>query len=79
MMIEETLTPLSAIDRGRIRASLVRQSGEAENIQRECPTELQKMLLLNVKAEIQLLDDTRGGLVRWLEQRIGNELGFAVW
>ena len=79
MATEETLMPLSAIDRGRIRASLVRQSGDTENVQRECPTELQNMLLLNVKAEIQLLDDRPGGLVRWLEQWIGNELEFAVW
>jgi hypothetical protein len=36
------------------------------------------MLMLNVKAEIQLLDDRPAGLVQWLEQRIRKELGFAV-
>jgi meiotic recombination protein SPO11 len=35
--------------------------------------ELQKMLMLNVKAEMQVLDELPGGLVSWLS----NELGYA--
>jgi meiotic recombination protein SPO11 len=77
-MADETLMPLTAIDRERIRAMLARQSGETENLQRESFSELQRMLILNIKAEIQLLEDRPGGLVWWLEQRIGKELRFAV-
>jgi meiotic recombination protein SPO11 len=77
-MADETLMPLTAIDRERIRAMLARQSGETENLQRESFSELQRMLILNIKAEIQLLEDRPGGLVWWLEQRVGKELGFAV-
>jgi hypothetical protein len=36
------------------------------------------MLVLNLKAEIQLLDDRSGGLVDWLEDRIWKELASAA-
>ncbi len=32
--------------------------------------ELQVMLMLNVKAEIQLMSERAGGLERWLEKRL---------
>jgi hypothetical protein len=49
-----------------------------QNVQHECSTDLQNMLMVNVKAEIQVLDGRPAGLVQWLEQRIRKELGFAV-
>lgn len=36
--------------------------------------ELQVMLMLNVKAEIQLLSGREGGLERWLEERLQESL-----
>jgi meiotic recombination protein SPO11 len=33
--------------------------------------ELQKMLMLNIKAEMQILDELPGGLVSWLSRRLG--------
>ena len=33
--------------------------------------ELQKMLMLNIKAEMQILDEALGGLVSWLSQELG--------
>lgn len=71
---DEPLMPLTTIDRKRIRTMLARQSQNADTAQQECFMELQKMLLLNVKAEIQLLDDRPGSLVYWLERRIWRKL-----
>lgn len=74
---DDTLMLLSLVDRGRIRAVLRRQTDEADVVLRECSSELRKMLMLNVKAEIQLLDDRPGGLLGWLERKIWHELAFA--
>ncbi len=68
------LLPLSPVDRERIRAMLARQVADADVVQRQCFSELQKMLVLNVKAEIQILDERPGGLVQWLEGKIWKEL-----
>jgi meiotic recombination protein SPO11 len=37
--------------------------------------ELQKMLMCNVKAEMQILDELPGGLVSWLNHKLGQERG----
>jgi len=71
---DEPLLPLTLVDRDRITAMLTRQVADADTVQQQCFAELQKMLVLNVKAEIQLLDDRPGGLVHWLEERIWKEL-----
>jgi meiotic recombination protein SPO11 len=76
-MTREPLLPLTLIDRARIRAMLARQSSDADTFQQQCFSELQKMLALNVKAEIQTLDDRQGGLVQWLEERIWRDLASA--
>lgn len=78
-MTEEPLLPLTLIDRERIRAMLARQSSDADLVQQQVLSELQKMLVLDVKAEMQLLDDRPGGLVQWLEERIWRELVPAAW
>lgn len=36
--------------------------------------ELRRMLMLNRKAEIQILDERRGGLENWLTARLSDEL-----
>jgi meiotic recombination protein SPO11 len=36
--------------------------------------ELQKMLMLNIKAEMQVLENLPGGIALWLEQQIGTQL-----
>lgn len=68
------LLPLSPVDRERIRATLARQVDGGDAVQQQCFSELQKMLVLNVKAEIQILDERPGGLVQWLERKVWNEL-----
>jgi meiotic recombination protein SPO11 len=68
------LLPLTLTDRERIRGILARQSSDADSVQQQCFLELQKMLVLNVKAEIQLLDDRPGGIGHWLEERIWNDM-----
>ena len=54
-------------------AALVEEIPDA--VQEESIAELQRMLQLNVKAEMQILDErSRGGLVDWLDARIGQHL-----
>jgi meiotic recombination protein SPO11 len=77
-LTDEPLLPLTLIDRERIRAMLARQSNDADSVEQQCFLELQKMLVLNVKAETQILDDRPGGLVQWLEERIWRELASAA-
>ena len=77
-MADEPLLPLTLIDREWIRAMLARQSTGLDNVQQQCRSELQEMLVLNLKAEVQLLDDRPGGLVDWLEERIWKELASAA-
>ena len=77
-MADEPLLPLTLIDREWIRAMLARQSTSLDNVQQQCRSELQEMLVLNLKAEIQLSDDRPGGLVDWLEDRIWEELASAA-
>ena len=74
---DEPVMQLTVIDRERIRAMLARYSSDGDSVQQQCFSDLQKMLLLNVKAEIQLLDDRPGGLVQWLEERIWRGLASA--
>ena len=76
--VDEPLQPLTPIDRERIRQMLARQSSDADDVQQQCCSELQKMLVLNFKAEIQILNETPGGLEQWLENRIWKELTYAA-
>ena len=57
---------------------LARQGTGLDNVQQQCRSELQEMLVRNLKTEIQLLDDRPGGLVDWLEDRIWKELASAA-
>ena len=57
---------------------LARQGTGLDNVQQQYRSELQEMLIRNLKTEIQLLDDRPGGLVDWLEDRIWKELASAA-
>jgi hypothetical protein len=56
-MANEPPLPLTLIDREWICAKLARQSTDLDNVQQQCRSELQEMLVQNLKAEIRLLDD----------------------
>jgi DNA topoisomerase VI subunit A len=56
-MANEPLLPLTLIDREWICAKLARQSTDLDNVQQQCRSKLQQMLVQNLKAEIRLLDD----------------------
>jgi meiotic recombination protein SPO11 len=43
-----------------------------------CRRELQTMLMLNMKAEMQVLDDLPGGLATWLSTELGARQGSGV-
>lgn len=79
----ETVLHLSQRDRNKAIAmlrSLERQSEDGINI--KCQVELQKMLMQNIKAEIQILDDRIGGLDGWLDQKLKlavNERKSLLW
>jgi len=46
------------------------ESGTVLPCLQECIVELQRMLVLNRKAEIQVLDEKEGGLEKWLTHRL---------
>jgi meiotic recombination protein SPO11 len=67
---------LNARDRDKARAMLARREdfiGDA--LQDHCFVELRRMLILNMKAEIQILDLNPGGVAGWVENRLCKELG----
>jgi meiotic recombination protein SPO11 len=77
---DEAVLKLTARDRRKAAAMLERLGGEAEagGVDEQCKIELQKMLMLNIKAEIQILEDRCGGLQGWLERRIKKQLSRSI-
>jgi meiotic recombination protein SPO11 len=77
---DEAVLKLTARDRRKAVAMLERLSGEAEAgvVGEQCRIELQKMLVLNVKAEIQILEDRPGGVHGWLDRKIRKQLSRTV-
>ncbi len=72
---DESVLKLTARDRKKAVAMLGRLNWESEaGVDEQCRIELQKMLVLNIKAEIQLLEDRPGGLEGWLNGRIRTQL-----
>lgn len=61
---------MTARDRSKACALLGKKISEEMAEEREWRRELQVMLMLNVKAEMQILSDAEGGLERWLERSI---------
>jgi meiotic recombination protein SPO11 len=64
------LLQLSGRDRRKARSMLSWHFGSESSDHEVWHRELQVMLILNLKAEIQLLDGRQGGLVEWLSARI---------
>lgn len=68
---DEAVLQLTSRDRSKAVTMLERLCMQSSvGIDEECKVELQRMLILNVKAEIQLLEDRPGGLAGWLDDRI---------
>jgi meiotic recombination protein SPO11 len=67
---------LSQADRVRAQNLLgvMLGEGEVQSSVAECVSELQRMLMLNVKAEIQVLDTDAGAMMCWLEDKMTTEL-----
>jgi meiotic recombination protein SPO11 len=78
---DECVMRLSARDRGKTAGMLRRLGADScEDVNGEVDelrAELQKMLMLNIKAEMQILGGREGGLVQWLERRLGEESSLA--
>ena len=71
----EAMLRLTARDRRKAVAMLERLCQQPEfGANERCKFALQQMLIFNVKAEIQILEDRSGGLQRWLDDRIRNQL-----
>ncbi|PGH09411.1 hypothetical protein AJ80_07686 [Polytolypa hystricis UAMH7299] len=68
---DEALIPLTLRDRKKARAMLERSPVFAEDgPERRWRTELQHMLMVNVKAEIEVLYEREGGIERWLDRSL---------
>lgn len=72
---KDTIIPLSSRDRNKALAMLTRSPIFAEDgPEPQWRAELQQMLMLNIKAEIEILYERQGGIERWLDKRLG-EMG----
>ncbi|KAI9878916.1 MAG: hypothetical protein M1830_010164 [Pleopsidium flavum] len=72
---EQCLLGLTAKDRRLAVKMLGRPIFAEDGPGKEWRRELQVMLMLNMKAEIQLLSGREGGLENWLEKKLLTELG----
>jgi meiotic recombination protein SPO11 len=69
---DEAVLKLTRRDRTKAVKMLERlQYDDGENeMNAQCKSELQTMLMLNLKAEMQILDDRWGGMPDWLDTKI---------
>jgi meiotic recombination protein SPO11 len=65
-----SLLELTSRDRRIARRMLEKETMEEEGREVEWRRELQVMLMLNLKAEIQILSDGDGGLEKWLDEKL---------
>ena len=70
------LLPLSMRDRKLAKKMLAQSSLMEENGESEWRRELQIMLTLGCKAEMEILDDREGGVEGWLEEALVKELRY---
>lgn len=71
----DALIPLSARDRAKATAMLKNNPVWAEDgPEPDGRAELQQMLMLNLKAETEILHEQEGGLEEWLDRKILNSL-----
>ncbi|RAK94266.1 meiotic recombination protein Spo11 [Aspergillus costaricaensis CBS 115574] len=70
---DNKLIRLTKRDRKKVVAMLSRNPiWAADGPEPEWRVELQRMLMLNVKAETEILYDMEGGLTRWLDQKLSS-------
>ena len=70
---EVGLLPLTA--RERRKAVKMLENGRIVGERRQWRREVQVMLILGFKAEIQILSGRDGGLEEWIEREIGRDVG----
>ncbi|KAI9764886.1 MAG: hypothetical protein M1835_007487 [Candelina submexicana] len=75
---EQGLLRLTARDRAKAVKMLEREIVAEEGLEREWRHELQIMLMLNVKAEIQIVSEREDGLGKWLEKEMTDEICPAI-
>lgn len=68
--------PLSMRDRKLAKKMLGQSSLMEANGESEWRRELQTMLMLGCKAEMEILDEREGGVGGWLEDALAKELGY---
>ncbi|MCJ1382863.1 hypothetical protein MMC17_005976 [Xylographa soralifera] len=71
---ESGLMPLTGRDR-KLAVQMLGRPAFSEEVETDWRRELQAMLMLDMKAEIQLLDRRESGLVTWLKAAIKKGLG----
>ena len=72
---DEAVMPLTPCDRMKARVVLETQCKYPDDPLHEwCKMELVRMLTLNKKAEIQVLEGRPGGLETWVHAKVVNEL-----
>ena len=75
VQVDEAVLRLTERDRRKAVAMLRRLYEKSWNSRdEEYKIELQRMLMLNVKAEIQILEDRLGGVEAWLDDKIRKQL-----
>ena len=68
------LLPLSSRDRKMARKMLERTTFEETGADSEWRRELQVMLMTGFKAEMEILDDREGGIEKWIEDRLAEDI-----
>ncbi len=65
---------LSIRDRRMAIAMLKKDALKEDGLEKEWRRELQVMLILGLKAEIELLGERKGGIEAWVERRLVTEI-----
>ena len=73
--VSEGLLRLSTRDRKKAMRMLEKPLLNEDGAEQEWRRELQIMLVLGLKAEMEILADRAGGVRRWVEERLLEELG----
>lgn len=73
--VSEGLLQLTTRDRRKAMSLLERPLLDEEGEEKEWRRELQVMLMLGVKAEMEILADRAGGVCGWVEEKLVEEIG----
>lgn len=66
------LLKLSMRDRKKALGMLGKEICEEDGVEKEWRRELQVMLMLNIKVEMEILGDREGGIEEWVEEKLCN-------